>query len=124
MSASVLIKGPLFRAPESKTSSGGKSYVRAAIKVQSATDNGVDWWSVMALGETARAALADLQDGDHLAVQGAMKLEIYNGKVQRTVFADQVLPLRTRKPRKDKPVATNNTTGTSKQPPFDDPINF
>ncbi|WFU44199.1 single-stranded DNA-binding protein [Bradyrhizobium sp. CB82] len=103
MTASVLIKGALFRSPESKISAGGKRYARATLKVKAAADDGVEWWSIMVFGDTAAEQLLDLRDGDHLAAQGQLRTELYQGKVRYTCFADQILPLRMKKKRKEKP---------------------
>lgn len=123
MTVAALISGVLYRAPGRRTSQSGKAFVRATIKVQSSTDSGSDFWSVLAFGDTSSAALLELQDGDRLAVQGALKLEIYNGKISRTLFADQVLPLRAKKKRKDKPEPATATRESSTAP-FDDALPF
>jgi single-stranded DNA-binding protein len=128
MSCSVLIKGSLFRDPESKTSSSGNAFVKATIKVAGGTDGKSDFWSVMCFSETAKAALLDLRDGDHCAIQGALKVEIYNNKISRSVFADQVLALRVKKKRAEKsaldakPSAVKSAKTESL--PFNDDIPF
>jgi hypothetical protein len=126
MSASVLVRGALFRAPEGRTSSGGRPLVRATIKAQSATDNNaVDYWNLLVFSESTREQLMELRDGDHhLAVQGPLKLEIFNGKLQRTVFVDQVLALRTKKKRKEKPEPSRPDPKATMETDLDDPIPF
>jgi single-stranded DNA-binding protein len=124
MSVAVLVSGALFRAPERKTSQAGKSYVRATLKVQSTTDNGSDFWSLMVFSETTGTALLELADGDRVAVQGTLKVGIYNNKVQRTCFVDQVLPLRAKKKRQAKLETAADTTAGTSEPPFDDAIPF
>ncbi len=51
-----------------------------------------------------------LNEGDKLAAQGSLKLEIYNGKISRTVFVDAILPLRAppreKKAKAEKPAPT------------------
>src|SRR5262245_16560415 len=120
MSASVLISGELFRDPERKTSSSGKAFVKATIKT-TAADNSAEFWSCLIFAETAAAEIMELRAGERLAAQGQMKLEIFNGRIQRTIFAGAILPLRQKKKRKDKP---DTTKPTSTPPTFDDPIPF
>jgi len=43
----------------------------------------------------------NLKEGK-LAVQGSLRLEIYNGKISRTIFVDAILPLRAA-PKERKP---------------------
>jgi hypothetical protein len=123
MTASVLIHGEIFRAPERKTSQAGKNFVRATIRV--GDGDAVEWWSVLAFSETICDEVMELHAGERLAVQGQLKLELYQGKISRTVFASQVLPLCPKRRKKDKPepATTATATGTSK-PPFDDAIGF
>lgn len=119
---SVLVSGELFRDPERKTSQGGKTYVRCTIKTQGA-DNAAEFWSVMSFSETASAELLELHAGERLAVQGQLKLDLYQGKISRTVFASAVLTLRQKKKPKEKP--TEQPKGTAiERPPFDDSIPF
>jgi hypothetical protein len=129
MTASVLITGAIFRAPEQKTSKGGKTYVKATLKA-AAADTGFDFWSLLSFNETASSELLRLADGDRLSVQGALKLEIFEGRISRTVFVNQVLALRQPpKARRSKAAATG-TTGTSSEKPapepsfYSDPIPF
>jgi single-stranded DNA-binding protein len=107
MTAVALISGALSRAPETKTSKAGKAYVTASIKV--ASDNAVDFWSILAFSESAQAELMRLGEGDKVSLQGSLKLEVYvskNGehKISRTIFADHVLALR-QPPRQRTPKA-------------------
>jgi single-stranded DNA-binding protein len=121
MTASILVSGALFRAPERKTSSNGKSFIRATLKTQSSTDaNGADFWSLLCFSETAGAELIELTDGDRLAVVGALKLELYQGRISRTIFVDRVLALR--KQRKAKPDTIKPASNS--EPDFNDPIGF
>jgi single-stranded DNA-binding protein len=126
MTASVLISGELLRDPEQKTSQSGKSYVRATIKMVG-TDDGAEFWSVLSFSETASADLMELHAGERLAVQGQLKLELYQGKISRTVFAGAVLTLRKKRTDKTKQKETSTASsngGRPEPPPFDDPIPF
>jgi single-stranded DNA-binding protein len=97
MTAYALVSGSLSRAPEVKTSKGGKPYTTATIKITA--DKVAEFWSVMAFGETAQAELSRLKVGDAVTAQGSFKVENYTArdgqtKINRTVFADLILALR------------------------------
>src|SRR5258705_7049123 len=98
MSVAVLISGSLFKVPEQKTSQAGRRFVSATLKVGG--ESGSDFWSVLAFGDTAGAELMLLGLNERVAVQGSLKLELYNGKISRSVFVDHVMPLR--QPPKEK----------------------
>lgn len=118
MSVSVLVSGALFRQPEQRTSQNGKAYVRATLKTSGAES---EFWSLMSFSSTASSALLELQDGDRLAAQGSLKVELYQGKISRTIFVDQVMALRAKKKRRDdKP--PDAKTAEPESPPFDDSI--
>ena len=93
MSVHILVSGSLFKNPELKTSKSGKTYATASIRTASA-DTAADFWNLLVFSETVQTELMRLTDGEKLAVQGSVKLEIYNGKISRTVFVDSVLALR------------------------------
>jgi single-stranded DNA-binding protein len=129
MTVAVLITGALFRKPESKTSQSGKTYVKATIKTQSAADNSAcDFWNVLCFSETGSAELMRLDDTDRVSVQGTLKLELYQGKISRTVFADQVLALRAPKRERNKPSSDREATApyapAGSRPAFSDDIPF
>jgi hypothetical protein len=129
MTVSVLISGALFRTPESKTSSSGKTYLRAALKVQSGTDtNAIDFWNLLIFDKAASAEIAEAVDGDRLAVAGSLKLDLYQGKISRTVFVDRVLTLRRKRKEKlrvSNAVAPVSSSGIGDStPPFNDEIGF
>jgi single-stranded DNA-binding protein len=126
MSVSVLVSGELFRDPERKTSQqSGKTYVRATIKTAGA-DDATEYWSVLCFSETVSDELMELHAGERLAVQGQLKLELYQGKISRTIFAGSVLTLRRKRTDKTKPKETKTAPngGRPEPPPFDDPISF
>lgn len=98
MTAFALVSGTLFRAPESKTSKGGKNYAVATIKTR-ADDNRSEFWRVTVFSESAIDTLMTLGEGDALSVQGSMKAELYEAegkppRVSMSVIADTVQPLR------------------------------
>lgn len=75
MSASALIIGSLFRAPEQRTSKAGRPFVTATLKAKNG--DSVEWWKILAFSETVCADLMRLGDGDALSAQGALKAETY-----------------------------------------------
>jgi hypothetical protein len=138
MTVHILVSGTLFKNPEQRTSSKtGKAYVTASIRTASADNSTADFWNLLAFGDTVQAELLRLSEGDKLAAQGSLKLEIYNGKISRTVFVDSVLALRAppkeRKP-KAAPVGSKAADAAVKRsilpdanatdPDLDDPIPF
>lgn len=99
----ALISGQLFRAPEVRTSKGGKPYTMATVKISDAT--GSQFVRVMAWTDHARAELEQLQNGAALSVSGKLEAQIYapNGaepRVSLSIMADQVLALKKPVPRK------------------------
>src|SRR5271169_1255851 len=111
MTAFVLVSGTLSRAPELKTAKSGKPYASATIRV--AADGAAEFWSILAFSEAAQAELMRLGEGDKISAQGSFKVEPYTARdgqtrINRTVFADHVLPLR-QPPRERKPRADNST---------------
>src|SRR5258708_20849547 len=104
MSVHILVSGALFKNPEIKISRSGKTYATASIRTSSADNAAADFWNLLIFSETVSAELMQLTEGDKLSAQGSLKLEIYNGKISRTVFVDHILPLRA-PPREKKPKA-------------------
>jgi hypothetical protein len=99
MSASVLVTGILFRSPEQRTSSSGRKYVKATLRVAAADNSTSEFWDLLAFSETAAAELLRLGENERVAVQGGLKVEVYapEGKpprISRTVFVDRILALR------------------------------
>jgi single-stranded DNA-binding protein len=132
MSEFALITGAVFRAPEPKIALSGKPYASATVKV--AADGEAIFWRVFAFSETAQAELMRLGDGDKIAAQGSIKLEVYTNKdgerrLSRTIFADHVLALR-QPPRerkaKEKQKSVGGPDGTAEGGgrEFDDEIPF
>jgi single-stranded DNA-binding protein len=112
MTVAVLVSGALFKNPELRTSSKGKTYATASIRTASADNSAADFWNLLIFSETVQTELMRLTEGEKLAVQGSLKLEIYNGKISRTVFVDAILPLRA-PPRERKPKATTKEPATA-----------
>jgi single-stranded DNA-binding protein len=106
MTVYILISGSIFRQPQQRNSASGRPYVSATIKTAGADNESSDFWSVLAFGDSTRAELVRLADGEKVSVQGKPKFEIFekDGKprISRTVFADSVLALRA-PPREKKP---------------------
>jgi single-stranded DNA-binding protein len=115
MSVFVMVSGSLWKNPEQRTSSKtGKTYATASIRTASADNTAADFWNLLIFSETVAGELMRLSEGDKLAAQGSLKLELYNGKISRTVFVDHILPLRA-PPREKKPKAAREraTAGPS-----------
>jgi hypothetical protein len=113
MSVHILVSGSLFKNPELKTSKSGKSYATASIRTSSADGTAADFWNLLVFSETVQAQLLQLTEGEKLAAQGSAKIELFNGKISRTVFVDAILPLRAapreKKPKAAKPAPTSQS---------------
>jgi hypothetical protein len=120
MSVHVLVCGSLWKNPEIKTSRSGKTYATASIRTASADNTAADFWNLLVFSETVAAELMRLGEGEKLAAQGSLRLELYNGKISRSVFVDHILPLRQppkeRKPKVAKPAPTSQPTTTDATP--------
>ena len=96
MTQVVLISGALFGAPKSRIDRNGNPYTMAKIRVSAGRD--VQFWSVFAFAAQVFEELGLLDDGDQVAIQGAMRAEIYEAaqraRVSLTLIADYVLALR------------------------------
>jgi hypothetical protein len=127
MTVFVLVSGSLFKNPEIKISRSGKSYATASIRTASADNTASDFWNLLVFSETVQAELMRLGEGEKLAAQGSLKLEIYNGKISRTVFVDHILPLRAAprsKTKAAKPAASQEETTEGGPAFFSDDIPF
>lgn len=118
MSASVLLSGTLFKAPEQRQSRNGNSFTTATMKVESGSD--AQFWRLFVFSETQQSELLRLQQGDALSVQGVPKFELYKPdggepRVSLSLTAEIVLALRqppkqrTPKPPKDAPAKPVDT---------------
>jgi hypothetical protein len=129
MSVHILVSGSLWKNPEQRSSSKtGKTYVSASIRTSSADNTPADFWNLLVFSETVQAELMRLTEGEKLAVQGSCKIELFNGKISRTVFVDAILPLRAppreKKPPKAAKAPTSQQQPTTTHPDLDDPIPF
>lgn len=126
MTAYALVSGVIFRAPQQKTAKSGKPFTTCTVKA-GADDGGGDFWSVLCFSESAQLELLRLEAGDAVSVRGKMKLEIYEGKISRSIFADAALGLRPAprtKAKAAKAPTTQETTTTATDPGLDDEIPF
>src|SRR5260221_10707718 len=118
MSVFVLVSGSLFKNPEQRSSSKtGKLFTSASIRTSSADNTAADFWNLLVFGDTAQADLLRLTEGEKLAAQGSCKIELFNGKISRTIFVDAILPLRAppkeRRPKAAKAPTSQETTTTN-----------
>lgn len=103
MTALALISGVLFRTAEQKTSKAGNPYVSATIRVRDGDAS--TFWRITVFSESAQAELLRLSEGDALAAQGAMRVELYTPeggepRISLSHVADNVLALR--RPREER----------------------
>ncbi|RTL90803.1 MAG: single-stranded DNA-binding protein [Hyphomicrobiales bacterium] len=104
MSAFVLVSGVLFKAPERRTSKAGKPFVTATIKCREG--DAATFWRLTVFSESCQEELLLLTEGDARAAQGSMKAELFQpeggaARVSLSMIADQVLPARAIRKRKD-----------------------
>lgn len=113
MAAYVLVSGTLFRAPEQRTSKSGRPFATTTLRVKDG--DAVQWWKVLAFGDTAQAELMRLAEGAAVSCQGTLKAETYRAesgetKLSLTCFADSVLALspapKERKPKEEPALDT------------------
>ena len=77
MTVYILISGSIFRQPQQRNSASGRPYVSATIKTAGADNESSDFWSVLAFGDSTRAELVRLADGEKVSAQGKPKFEIF-----------------------------------------------
>jgi Single-strand binding protein family len=121
MTAFALITGVIFRNPMQKTSKAGKPYTTCTVKAGSDDGAGGDFWSVLCFSESAQVELLRLEVGDAISVRGKMKIEIFEARISRSIFADVALGLRrarnsrsprSRRRRRKKPPPLTRTSMT------------
>lgn len=98
MSATVLVNGVIFRTPEQRPGKGGGTYALATLKTREG--DAVQYWRVLAFNATTQAEIMRLDDGDGVAVQGALRAEIYKPehgepRVSLNIMAERAIGLRT-----------------------------
>jgi single-stranded DNA-binding protein len=113
----ALISGTLFRNPEQRTAKTGRSFVAATLRVKDGEAS--LFVKIFAFSDHTKDELLRLQDGDALAVQGALRVETCltaSGatKVSLSVTADHVLALR-QPPKKREAKASDNRTKEERQ---------
>ncbi|MGI2323811.1 MULTISPECIES: single-stranded DNA-binding protein [unclassified Methylococcus] len=109
MSIYALLTGELHRDPVQRTSSSGKVFVTANLKIQDGSET--QWASLIAFDATACEELMRCHAGDSIAAQGRLKPGTYEKggevRVSLDITASSILPLkpkpRTRQPRQAKP---------------------
>lgn len=101
MTATALVSGKLAKAPERKTSKGGKPYGVANVRV--GAGDAVTWWRVMAFDTEEIERLMELSAGESVSASGSFNAEVYQSKkdgstkIAFTLLADAVLVPRKRK---------------------------
>jgi len=70
--------GRLGRSPEPRVSKAGRSFTTFSLAVATGAEE-VTWVSVVAFGETAEA-LAGLQAGSYVYIEGSLRLDAYERK--------------------------------------------
>ncbi|MGA2491330.1 MAG: single-stranded DNA-binding protein [Roseiarcus sp.] len=105
MTATALVTGKLAKAPERKTSKGGKPYGVANVRV--GAGDAVTWWRVMVFDAEEIARLMELSAGETVSASGSFNAETYQSKkdgstqIAFTLLADAVLTPRKRKRVRD-----------------------
>jgi len=119
MTTRVRVSGTLFHPPERRTLKAGKASATATTATLKTRDgNHMQFWRVAAFSEPVQAKLLRLTAGDAVAVEGALKAELYdrNGETDLSfgVIAEHVLPLRQpgKKRRKEGRAAAHRVDAT------------
>ena len=97
MSSRAIVAGALFKAPASKVSKAGKSYVLATIR--EGKGDAARWWKAFIFGDDAMAHVLRLGDGDPLAVSGEFDCQAYRtdageDRLSWSIMVDAVLSAR------------------------------
>jgi hypothetical protein len=128
--ALVLVSGAM-RGPATRLlSKNGRTFVTATIKVRDG--EAISWWKILAFDEGVQEALLARGEGESLAVQGSFKVEIWapetrEPRLNLTVFADAILPVkrpRTPKAKKLAPAQADDRRAPPTAPAFDDDLPF
>lgn len=75
----ALVGGKLFKAPEERRSSSGKTYVSANVRAADGEGEGL-FVNVVAFSDSAKAALLALEDGDSVSLAGTLKIGTYKAR--------------------------------------------
>lgn len=84
MSIDALIAGRLCGKPQTRTvKEGTATYVTCKVRVATSSAENVVYVSVIAFGETVKAALLALEYGDSVAIAGELKAAAYIDKQEQ-----------------------------------------
>lgn len=75
----ALVSGKLYGTPQSRTAQSGKTFVAAKVRAVDGDGEGL-FISVVAFSNSAKAALLALDDGDSVALAGALKVGTYEAR--------------------------------------------
>lgn len=79
MSIDALVTGKLWKAPEERRSSAGKTFVKANVRAADGEGESM-FVSVIAFSDSAKAALLALDDGDSVSLAGTFKVGTYEAR--------------------------------------------
>jgi hypothetical protein len=71
-----------------------KPYTVCTVKAGADDSAAGDFWNVLCFSESAQLELLRLEAGDAVSVRGKMKIEIFEARISRSIFADAALGLR------------------------------
>lgn len=130
MSIDALVAGKLWKNPEERRSSAGKTFVTANVRAADG-DGEALFVNVVAFSDSAKAALLALEDGDSVSFAGTLKIGTYearDGTVKPNVsmVAQQVLTTyHVARKRKAVADASNSESRAAREPELaDDSIPF
>jgi Single-strand binding protein family len=94
VSARAIVSGVLRRAPETRTSKSGKSYILATIREKHGET--ARWWRSFVFDEAAFHEITRLNAGDPVAVSGEFECETYapacgESRLSWSIRADAIL---------------------------------
>jgi single-stranded DNA-binding protein len=88
MTLHMLATGSLFKDPEQRFSKSGKAFSTATLKCGSGDET--SWVKLVAFDLTVQSELSRLAAGDAVAVQGAVKISIYEKDGTRQLNIDLI----------------------------------
>lgn len=126
----ALVAGKLWKTPEERRSSSGKTFVTANVRAADGEGESL-FVNVVAFSDSAKAALLALEDGDSVSLAGTLKIGTYearDGSVKPNVsmVAQQVLTAyHVARKRKTVAEAPNADSRAAREPALaDDDIAF
>jgi single-stranded DNA-binding protein len=75
----ALVGGKLFKAPEERRATSGKTYVTANVRAADGDGEGL-FVNVVAFSDSAKATLLALDDGDSVSLTGTLKIATYEAR--------------------------------------------